>query len=159
MSGSVTHDPPSTAAGRQGRPLIVTEDVCLLDDLLRLCAAAGATPEVHPSLPRGGGVWESAPLILVGDDAARRARHATRRQGVVLVGRDQDDSDVWRLAVEIGADNVMVLPDGEQWLIDRIADLETLGASGAEGETTKLPAPAGFKAPLVLAVGLGAEPA
>ncbi|MER6624513.1 MULTISPECIES: leucyl aminopeptidase [unclassified Streptomyces] len=36
--------------------------------------------------------------------------------------------------------------------------LETLGASGAEGEVTKLPAPAGFKAPLVVAVGLGAQP-
>ncbi|MGC9544297.1 leucyl aminopeptidase [Streptomyces sp. UG1] len=36
--------------------------------------------------------------------------------------------------------------------------LETLGASGAEGEVTKLPAPAGFKAPLVVAVGLGAAP-
>ncbi|WP_324612409.1 M17 family peptidase N-terminal domain-containing protein, partial [Streptomyces scabiei] len=36
--------------------------------------------------------------------------------------------------------------------------LETLGASGAEGEVTKLPAPSGFKAPLVLAVGLGAVP-
>ncbi|GGJ47658.1 leucyl aminopeptidase [Streptomyces brasiliensis] len=41
----------------------------------------------------------------------------------------------------------------------RLADvLETLGASGAEGELTKLPAPAGFKAPLVVAVGLGDEP-
>ncbi|GAA4787741.1 leucyl aminopeptidase [Streptomyces ziwulingensis] len=40
----------------------------------------------------------------------------------------------------------------------RLADvLETLGASGAEGEVTKLPAPAGFKTPLVVAVGLGAE--
>jgi len=36
--------------------------------------------------------------------------------------------------------------------------LETLGASGGEGEVTKLPAPSGFKAPLVLAVGLGALP-
>lgn len=36
--------------------------------------------------------------------------------------------------------------------------LETLGASGAEGEVTKLPAPSGLKAPLVVAVGLGAEP-
>ncbi|MEU5362749.1 leucyl aminopeptidase [Streptomyces sp. NPDC005925] len=36
--------------------------------------------------------------------------------------------------------------------------LETLGASGAEGEVTKLPAPSGFKTPLVLAVGLGEEP-
>ncbi|WP_037669044.1 leucyl aminopeptidase [Streptomyces griseus] len=38
------------------------------------------------------------------------------------------------------------------------AVLETLGASGAEGEVTKLPAPAGFKTPLVVAVGLGAVP-
>ncbi|MET7382577.1 leucyl aminopeptidase [Streptomyces sp. NPDC005526] len=36
--------------------------------------------------------------------------------------------------------------------------LETLGASGAEGEVTKVPAPSGFKAPLVVAVGLGAQP-
>ncbi|MBC9712336.1 leucyl aminopeptidase [Streptomyces sp. TRM66268-LWL] len=36
--------------------------------------------------------------------------------------------------------------------------LETLGASGGEGEVTKLPAPDGVKAPLVLAVGLGAVP-
>ncbi|MFI5663917.1 leucyl aminopeptidase [Streptomyces sp. NPDC051684] len=36
--------------------------------------------------------------------------------------------------------------------------LETLGASGGEGEVTKLPAPSGLKAPIVLAVGLGGEP-
>ncbi|MFJ5517649.1 leucyl aminopeptidase [Streptomyces griseoluteus] len=36
--------------------------------------------------------------------------------------------------------------------------LKTLGASGAEGELTKLPAPAGLDTPLVVAVGLGAEP-
>ncbi|WP_327690874.1 leucyl aminopeptidase [Streptomyces sp. NBC_00461] len=36
--------------------------------------------------------------------------------------------------------------------------LETLGASGAEGEVTKLPAPSGFKAPVVVAVGLGSQP-
>ncbi|WP_330304013.1 MULTISPECIES: leucyl aminopeptidase [unclassified Streptomyces] len=36
--------------------------------------------------------------------------------------------------------------------------LETLGATGAEGEVTKLPAPSGFKAPVVVAVGLGAVP-
>ena len=52
-----------------------------------------------------------------------------------------------------GADAVDKAYDG------RLAGvLETLGASGAEGEITKLPAPAGFKAPLVLAVGLGTEP-
>ncbi|MFJ7265764.1 leucyl aminopeptidase [Streptomyces sp. NPDC099050] len=38
------------------------------------------------------------------------------------------------------------------------AVLDALGASGAEGETTKLPAPDGLKVPVVLAVGLGALP-
>lgn len=39
------------------------------------------------------------------------------------------------------------------------ATLETLGASGGEGEITKLPAPAtGVKSPLVVAVGLGEAP-
>ncbi|WP_424214106.1 leucyl aminopeptidase [Streptomyces sp. BI20] len=39
------------------------------------------------------------------------------------------------------------------------AVLDALGAGGAEGELTKLPAPAGLKAPVVLAVGLGPVPA
>jgi leucyl aminopeptidase len=38
------------------------------------------------------------------------------------------------------------------------ATLETLGASGAEGEVTKLPSTGGVKAPVVLAVGLGEAP-
>lgn len=38
------------------------------------------------------------------------------------------------------------------------AVLDAVGASGAEGEITKLPAPAGLKVPMVLAVGLGAVP-
>ncbi|MFE1930275.1 leucyl aminopeptidase [Streptomyces sp. NPDC059474] len=42
----------------------------------------------------------------------------------------------------------------------KLADvLETLGATGADGEVTKLPAASGLKAPVVLAVGLGDVPA
>ncbi|WP_326721575.1 MULTISPECIES: septum site-determining protein Ssd [unclassified Streptomyces] len=141
MAGVITHDRPPAAEGRQGGPLIVTEDAELLDDLLRLCAAAGARPEVHHGVPEHRGSWEAAPLVLVGDDAARRVRGAARRRGVVLVGRDQDDSGVWRRAVEIGADHVLMLPDGEQWLVDRIADVAegvgrpalTVGVLGGRG--------------------------
>jgi hypothetical protein len=46
MTETIDHEPTHTAAARRGGPLIVTEDTELLDDLLRLCAAAGATPEV-----------------------------------------------------------------------------------------------------------------
>nr|WP_043728346.1 septum site-determining protein Ssd [Streptomyces zinciresistens] len=141
VTAAVTHDPPAPASGRPGKPLIVTEDADLLDDLLRLCAAAGATPEVHHGVPASRGSWETAPLVLVGDDAARRVRGAVRRRDVVLVGRDQDDSGVWRRAVEIGADHVLMLPDGEQWLVDRIADVAegvgrpalTVGVIGGRG--------------------------
>ncbi|MFJ4686254.1 septum site-determining protein Ssd [Streptomyces sp. NPDC091377] len=141
MSRTVTHDPPSPVPGSRGGPLIVTEDARLLDDLLRLCAAAGATPEVHPGMPAHRGGWEAAPLILVGDDAVRRVRGAARRRGVVLVGHDHDDAGVWQRAVEIGADHVLMLPDGEQWLIDRIADVVegvgrpalTVGVMGGRG--------------------------
>ncbi|WP_344442282.1 septum site-determining protein Ssd [Streptomyces kunmingensis] len=129
------------ARGVRRAPLIVTEDVELLDDLLRLCAAAGVRPEVGHGAPAGRGSWEGAPLVLVGDDAAGRLRGVARRRGVVLVGRDQDDPGVWQRAVEIGADHVLMLPDGEQWLMDRIADVAegvgrpalTVGVIGGRG--------------------------
>ncbi|MEV7426055.1 septum site-determining protein Ssd [Streptomyces sp. NPDC091212] len=140
MAGSTTSD-RSPAEERRAGPLIVTEDVELLDDLLRLCAAAGAEPEVHHSVPERKGSWEEAPMVLVGDDAAARCRGASRRRGVMLVGRDQDDPDVWRRAVEIGADCVLRLPDAESWLVDRIADAAegvgrpalTVGVIGGRG--------------------------
>ncbi|CAM5585730.1 Septum formation initiator OS=Streptomyces alboniger OX=132473 GN=CP975_19315 PE=4 SV=1 [Streptomyces alboniger] len=141
MGGVIRRDGSASSDGRQGGPLILTEDVELLDDLLRLCAAAGARPEVHHGGPGCAEGWDAAPLVLVGDDAADRVSGSARRPGVVLVGRDQDDSGVWRRAVEIGADHVLLLPDGEQWLVDRIADVAegvgrpalTVGVIGGRG--------------------------
>ncbi|MFE8014877.1 leucyl aminopeptidase [Streptomyces antibioticus] len=71
-------------------------------------------------------------------------------------------ADAIVIGVAKGPKGPVVAPGAEA--VDQAYDgrlagvLETLGASGTEGEVTKLPAPAGFKAPLVLAVGLGAEP-
>lgn len=128
-------------ATRPSGPLIVTEDVDLLDDLLRLCAAAGAEPEVHHTLPDHREGWEQAPLVLVGDDAAARCRGAARRRGVMVVGRGRDVPDVWRRAVEIGAECVIRLPDSETWLVDQIANASegvgrpavTVGVIGGRG--------------------------
>ncbi|MDQ0990471.1 leucyl aminopeptidase [Streptomyces sp. V3I7] len=72
-------------------------------------------------------------------------------------------ADAIVVGVAKGAKRPVVAPGAEA--VDEAYDgklagvLETLGASGAEGELTKLPAPAGFKAPIVLAVGLGDKPA
>ncbi|MFC9649617.1 MULTISPECIES: septum site-determining protein Ssd [unclassified Streptomyces] len=137
----MTSDRSRIGGGGGAGPLILTEDVELLDDLLRLCAAAGAEPQVHHSVPERKGCWEDAPMVLVGDDAAARCRGAARRRDVMLVGRDQDDPGVWRRAVEIGADCVLRLPDAESWLVDRIADAAegvgrpalTVGVIGGRG--------------------------
>src|SRR5438105_3711570 len=114
------------------RPLLITEDPLLLDSLLRLVAAAGAEAVVLPSVAAARGVWSSAPIVLVGDDVARHvaAARLPRRAGVVLVGRDLDDAGVWRRAVDVGAEHVVVLPDGESWLVDRFAEASTGGSRG-----------------------------
>ncbi|MFF7276060.1 leucyl aminopeptidase [Streptomyces griseorubiginosus] len=71
-------------------------------------------------------------------------------------------ADAIVIGVAKGAKGPVVAPGAES--VDKAYDgklagvLETLGASGAEGEVTKLPSPSGLKAPLVVAVGLGAEP-
>ncbi|MFE0805701.1 leucyl aminopeptidase [Streptomyces sp. NPDC058812] len=71
-------------------------------------------------------------------------------------------ADAIVIGVAKNAKGPVVAPGAEA--VDKAYDgrlagvLETLGATGAEGEVTKLPAPSGFKAPVVVAVGLGAEP-
>ncbi|WP_435241239.1 septum site-determining protein Ssd [Streptomyces cucumeris] len=141
MAASITPERPAETEEQRNGPLIVTEDEELLDDLLRLCAAAGAEPEVAHGAPTRSGSWEAAPLILVGDDAAARLRGRTRREGVLLIGRDLDDHGIWRRAVDLGADHVAFLPDAETWLVDRIADVAegvgrqalTVGVIGGRG--------------------------
>ncbi|MFD8209134.1 leucyl aminopeptidase [Streptomyces sp. NPDC059695] len=75
---------------------------------------------------------------------------ATLRADALVVGVAKSGKT---LVVAPGAEAVDKAFDGRL-----AAVLETLGASGAEGEATKLPSPAGLKAPVVLAVGLGAAP-
>ncbi|MER0240828.1 leucyl aminopeptidase [Streptomyces sp. HSW2009] len=71
-------------------------------------------------------------------------------------------ADAVVVGVAKGAKGPVVAPGAEA--IDKAFDgklaavLETLGASGAEGEATKLPSASGIKAPVVLAVGLGDTP-
>jgi leucyl aminopeptidase len=75
---------------------------------------------------------------------------ATLRADAIVVGVTKGAKGP---RVAPGAESVDSAFDGKL-----AATLETVGASGAEGEVTKLPAAAGLKAPLVVAVGLGDAP-
>jgi secretion/DNA translocation related CpaE-like protein len=113
-----------------GRPLVVTGDEGLLDDLLRLAAAAGVEVEVAADAGAARSHWPGASLVVVGDDQAQGATalRPSRRTGVVLVGLDLDDAGVWRRGVLLGAEEVVFLPDAESWLVERFAD----AAEGAD---------------------------
>lgn len=105
------------------RPLMVSDDATLIDDVLRLAAANNV--EVHLATDAEGARsrWSRAPLVLVGADLASRVAgmRPERRRDVVLVGHQITDAD-WQRAVTLGAEHVACLPDAERWLIDRLAD-------------------------------------
>lgn len=130
--------------------LILTENDDLLEDLLRLCAAAGAEAEVVHGGPVPAARWERAPLILAVDDWAAGTAGVpppSRRPGVLMVARDLDDRVVWTRGVALGAELVLHLPDDERVLADRIADavegrsrpaltVGVLGGRGGAGAST-----------------------
>jgi len=137
------------ARGPVPRPMLVTADPGLLDDLLRLCAAADIEPQVAHDEVAARREWASAPLVVVGADLAVRLvrTRVARRDGVVLVGYDSNDSNLWDLAVALGADGVVFLPDAQPWLVGRLADVgdgslasgvvvAVVGGRGGAGATT-----------------------
>ncbi|ORT60315.1 leucyl aminopeptidase [Streptomyces sp. CB03238] len=78
---------------------------------------------------------------------------ATLRADALVVGVAKSPGGGKGLVVAAGAEAVDKAFGGKLATV-----LETLGASGAEGEVTKVPSPSGLKAPVVLAVGLGTAP-
>ena len=105
------------------RPLVVSRDDELLDDLLRLLAAAGTEPELATGGPALRRAHRDAPLVLIGADAVDggSVRSLPRRPGVVVVSAGELPSAGWAAAVELGAERVAVLPDDEAWLLARAA--------------------------------------
>jgi len=123
---------PSTPDSAPGRPLLVCAHERLLDELLRLAAAAGVEPEVAADPGAARASWASAPVVLVGADQvdAVVAAGLPRRSEVALVSVDLDDATVWRRALAVGASEVVLLPDGADWVVDVLADSTSTGRSG-----------------------------
>ncbi|QXJ23155.1 hypothetical protein AGRA3207_004276 [Actinomadura graeca] len=103
--------------------LIVTSDPALADDLLRLAAAADAHADVAHGTDEARTAWTWPALVLVGADVAEEVASAAlqRRQGVVLVTSADATPETYRKAVEVGAQDVAILPDHEDWLINAFA--------------------------------------
>ncbi|MGY1846629.1 septum site-determining protein Ssd [Blastococcus sp. SYSU DS1021] len=114
---------PVPMPSRPLRPLVVSTDEELLDELLRLVAAAGAEAEVATGGPALRRAHREAPLVLVGTEELSRGalRGLPRRPGVVVVSGGELPAAEWAVAVEVGAERVAVLPADEAWLLTRCA--------------------------------------
>jgi secretion/DNA translocation related CpaE-like protein len=130
-------------------PLLVTADEALLDELLRLSAAAGTTPDVAHDVPAALRSWAKAPLVLVGADLAEPLASAApaRRDGVFVVLLGPSPDAVFATALAVGAESVAELPRSEGWLVERLTDVVdtgpargltvgVVGGSGGSGATT-----------------------
>lgn len=99
--------------------VLLTRDRGLVDHVRALAEAAGTGLEVLPTASAVPG----ARLVMVGLDLAAELP-STWRGGVLVVrveGADPPDG-VWRQAVQLGAEHVVLLPEGEAWLVDRLVD-------------------------------------
>ncbi|MGC4112837.1 MAG: septum site determining protein [Nocardioides sp.] len=130
-------------------PLLVTADESLLDELLRLAAAADCTPEVARDVPAALRAWRRAPLVLVGHDVAPVLARAApaRRDGVFVVSTVPVPDRMVEVALSLGAESVAELPRSEGWLVERLTDVHdtapargltvgVVGGSGGSGATT-----------------------
>ena len=128
---------PMAGTGGSGgrRAVVMTDDEELLDDVVRLAAAAGAELERVPDATGVRRRWHTAGLVLVDEDAARALGplRLGRRDGVVLVCRGEPPGSVWERAVVVGAEHVVSLPDGEQWLVSTLAETGPAGEGGGTG--------------------------
>lgn len=132
------------------RPLIITRSDDLAEELLRLAAAAGVSPELVADPVAALPSWSAAPLVLVGEDvlAGLVALEPRRRDGVQVVVLRTAATEVFQWALALGAENVAQLPRSEGWVVERFADADedrrgssgrsiaVIGGSGGAGATT-----------------------
>lgn len=107
------------------RPLVVTADTELLDDLLHLAAAARVEFDVSADLAAARQRFALAPLVLIGLDVthAGLAGPFDHRE-LVLVGRSDGGTEPSRqMNARLGAAHIAMLPADEPWLVSRFVDL------------------------------------
>lgn len=130
-------------------PLIVTSSASLRDDLLRLAAAAGVTPDLTSDATGALRAWAGASVVLVGVDIAPELAHLApeRRDGVHVISAGPVDGEFFRVALMLGAEGVIDLPSSAAWIVERLTDasdpgatrgmvIGVLGGSGGAGATT-----------------------
>jgi secretion/DNA translocation related CpaE-like protein len=126
-AGFVGRSADSSTGAAGAAVVAVTAQPWVADRVAALAAAAGVPLRSLTALPPGWSHRLPERLVLLGPDVDPAGE---RRGGVVLVCDGEPGPDVWRGAVQVGAEQVTVLPEGEPWLLDRMVDAVSPPGSG-----------------------------
>lgn len=104
--------------------ILLTRSPDLRAEVCRLAAAAGIDPLVLSEPLPALSEWNAADAVLIGSDLAHEvvAVAPSRRSGVHVVGVEPPQ-EVFRAAVALGAESVVELPAGADWLVQLLADV------------------------------------
>ena len=114
------------------RPLVITADTELLDDVLGVAAAVGLAVDVAVDPGACSPQWTTSPLVLVGSDLAPAvtASALPSRPAVLLVSRGTPGDEERIAATRASGEDVVRLPAGEMVLLERLADVAEPPGSG-----------------------------
>ncbi|HVK20862.1 MAG TPA: septum site-determining protein Ssd [Actinokineospora sp.] len=106
------------------RPVVCVDGDALLDEVLRVAAAAGCALDRVADAADLRAHWHDAPMVVIDADtvAASLAFALPRRESVVVVSAGAPPPTLWPDALALGAHHVVMLPDDEARLADAFAD-------------------------------------
>jgi secretion/DNA translocation related CpaE-like protein len=136
------------------RPLLATNDPDLLDDLLRLSAAADVEVDVAVDPVAARARWQAAPLVLLGTDLATSTviTESPARVGVLLVCRGSPGNGALAWPAGVAVDGFFPLPAAEEQIVDRLATC--LAATGSAARVVGVLGGCGGAGASVLAAAL-----
>lgn len=103
--------------------LALVIDAELRRDVDRVAAAAGVRV-VHADEPSSRKVWTAASAVVLDVDSARRCVGLVlpRRDRVVVIGAAAPTPEAWQVALSVGAQCVLSLPEQEAELVSELSD-------------------------------------
>jgi secretion/DNA translocation related CpaE-like protein len=108
------------------RPWLITDNDGVLDEVLRVAAAAGVDL-LHGREPASRATWRSAPLVLIDGASvpAAVAARLPRRPGVVVICAAEPAPQVWEQCVRLGVERTVLLGRDDRVLVDLLSEAAT----------------------------------
>lgn len=137
------------------RPLLITADDVVLDEVLRIAAALG----VDLTHSRDAGcrsAWRQASSVLIDERLVADLVDARlgRRGGVIVLARGEPDPATWSACVAIGAERVLDLDNSDTDIVAALAD--AVPAGPGDGRTIAVVGGCGGAGATVFAIATAA---